>query len=190
MILFLGLADTTDDEGDSTLGSDDLVDLEAVAVEVEVQVISYIIEMKIIAFVHDRLYYIAGAEQVFFQMISKTLNDLDYDKKQHRLIIYTMFSDKKELILQYNAKDITIPIVTALPRRIFSLFVYFDKHKIFFLSKLLDYRNLMFFYPLLTRALKQKIKTHNPIYVYISSFAVAKNIAPAIQSSNSNAIKL
>jgi len=93
--------------------------------------------------------------------------------------IFTMFSNKKFLII-HNTQ---IPIITALPRWIFAIFVYFDTHKIPYISKLLDYRNLMFFYPLLIRVLQQKIKHYNPTEAHISSFAVAKNIATTQQNS-------
>lgn len=141
-----------------------------------------------IAFIHDRLYYIAWAEQVFFQMIEdvicsdvpagRPIHQIEPKKKQHYRI-FTMFSDKKFLIIR-NTK---IPIITALPRWIFAIFVYFDKHKIPYISKLLDYRNLMFFYPLLIRILQRKIKQYHPTEAHISSFAVAKNIATTQQHS-------
>jgi len=100
--------------------------------------------------------------------------------------IFTMFSDKKELIIDNQ----TIQIISALPRWVFAIFVYFDKHKTPFFSRLLDYRNLMFFYPLLIWILKLKIKVYKPKQVVISSFAVAKNAAsyqlPATSPSNEN----
>ena len=85
-----------------------------------------------------------------------------------------MFSDKHFLEID----GYKIPIISALPRRIFAIFVFFDKHKVWGLSKLFDYRNLMFFYPLLIWILQLKIKAYKPDEIHISSFAVAKNIAP------------
>lgn len=126
-----------------------------------------------IAFVHDRLYYIAGAERVFFDIIRDTLSKNNNKAVQYK--IFTMFSDKKELYID----GATIPIISALPRRIFALFVFFDKHKVRGLSKLLDYRNLMFWYPILIRILQRKIKHYQANEIIISSFAVAKNVADA-----------
>jgi hypothetical protein len=162
-----------------------------------------------VTFVHDWLYYIAGAEQVFFDLIHDQIRrdeasphpktnsghpktnsghpNVDSNRPQNAINqsqiqykIYTMFSNKHFLSLsadRHDINDIKIPIVTALPRRVFAVFVFFDQHKIPFLSKLLDYRNLMFFYPLLIRILRQKIKKYTPNEIHISSFAVAKNVA-------------
>ena len=124
-----------------------------------------------IAFVHDRLYYIAWAEQVFFEMIEDKLKE---HKSAKDLAIFTMFADKHFLTIN----GIQIPIITALPRWNFSLFAFFDKHKTPILSKIFDYRNLMFFYPILIKILRNKINNFHADEVYISSFAVAKNVLP------------
>jgi glycosyltransferase involved in cell wall biosynthesis len=129
-----------------------------------------------IAFVHDRLYYIAWAEQVFFEMIQDRIKNTN---KSDWLAIFTMFSDKHFLIIE----DRTIPIITALPKWKFWLFTFFDKHKIPVLSKIFDYRNLMFFYPVLIRILRWKIKQFHADEVQISSFAVAKNVIPVYPNS-------
>lgn len=139
--------------------------------------------MKKIAFVHDRLYYIAWAEQVFFDQISSvlqchniTMSQSSTEAPRHwssEAVVFVMFSDKHSLEIDGHK----IPIVTALPNWAFSLFVFFDKNKVWLLSKLFDYRNLMFFYPLLIWILQGKIKSYKPDEIHISSFAVAKNIA-------------
>jgi hypothetical protein len=69
-----------------------------------------------------------------------------------------------------------IEIITALPRWVFSVFQYFEKHRVPVLSKLFDYRNLMFFYPLLVQILRQKIQQFGPDEVVVSSFAAVKNV--------------
>lgn len=126
---------------------------------------------KKIAFVHDRLYYIAWAERVFFDIIRDTISQDTNKSVEYK--IFTMFSDKKQLYIQGQHID----IIPALPGRLFAVFVFFDKHKIRGLSKLLDYRNLMFWYPILIRILQRKIKQYQAHDIVISSFAVAKNIA-------------
>ncbi len=125
-----------------------------------------------IAFVHDRLYYKAWAEQVFFDMIDDVLDQ--WQKTITHYAVFTLFSNDTHL----ERGGHKIPVITALPRWIFALFVYFDTHKIPLISKILDYRNLMFWYPLLVWILRRKIQAFKPEKTYISSFAVAKNVAP------------
>lgn len=91
-----------------------------------------------------------------------------------------MFADKHFLSIQ----DLQIPIITALPRWQFVLFAFFDNHKTPILSKIFDYRNLMFFYPLLVNRLRNKINNFHADEVHISSFAVAKNVLPLGSKSN------
>ncbi len=119
-----------------------------------------------IAFVHDRLYHMWGAEAVFFDLIKK--------KSKENWRIFTLFSDKKEL----EVAGQKLEIVTALPHWIFVVFHYFEKHRTPILSKLFDYRNLMFFYPILTWILRQKIVSYDPDEVVIDSFAAARNVVP------------
>jgi hypothetical protein len=95
-------------------------------------------------------------------------------KKQHKEVIFTLFSDKR--VLEVGGEQ--LEIVTALPRWIFALFQYFEQHRVFVLSKLFDYRNLMFFYPVLVRILRQKIHQFGPDEMMVSSFAAVKNILP------------
>lgn len=57
------------------------------------------------------------------------------------------------------------------------------------LSTLFDYRNLMFWFPLLTGILRRKIKNYHPDKIIISSFAAVKNISP-IQTDAGNAATL
>ena len=104
--------------------------------------------------------------------------------KEHKsakdLAIFTMFADKHFLTIN----GVKIPIITALPRWKFSLFAFFDKYKTPILSKIFDYRNLMFFYPLLIKILRNKINNFQADEVHISSFAVAKNVLPLGNNSN------
>gem|GEM_PF-4203801 len=88
--------------------------------------------------------------------------------------IFTLFSDKR--VLEVGGEQ--LEIVTALPRWIFALFQYFEKHRTSILSKLFDYRNLMFFYPVLVWILRQKIYQFGPDEMVVSSFAAVKNILP------------
>lgn len=88
--------------------------------------------------------------------------------------IYTLFSDTTHVTTQHH----TLKVTTALPKRINRLFLWSSTHNIRCISWLFDYRNLMFFYPLLMKILSKKIKNNNPEYIIISSFAIAKNITP------------
>jgi hypothetical protein len=67
--------------------------------------------------------------------------------------------------------------VTALPKWLNNVFLYFSKNKIKILSSLFDYRNLMMFYPFFMKVLSRKIKRYQPNEIIISSFAIAKNIS-------------
>ena len=87
--------------------------------------------------------------------------------------VFTLFSDRSEI----SAWEKKLQIVTALPKRLNKIFLYFSKHKIKILSSLFDYRNLMMFYQLCMKVLSRKIKKYNPEKIIISSFAIAKNIS-------------
>ena len=87
--------------------------------------------------------------------------------------VFTLFSDRSEI----SVWEKKLQVVTALPKRLNKVFLYFSKHKIKILSSLFDYRNLMMFYPLCMRVLSRKIKKYNPDKIIISSFAIAKNIS-------------
>ena len=121
---------------------------------------------KKIAFCHDWIYHIGGAEGVFFDLITK------YDKSENSSNIYTLFSDRE--YIDINGK--TYHIYTALPKRICKIFVYFTNHKVPILSKIFDYRNLMFWYPILIWLLSRKINNFDPDKVVISNSACIKNI--------------
>lgn len=88
--------------------------------------------------------------------------------------VFTLFSDSKQLKTPHHKLD----VVTALPKRLNKLFLRCSTHQVFLLSRLFDYRNLMFFYPILMRILSRKIRKYAPEYIVISSFAIAKNITP------------
>lgn len=135
-----------------------------------------------LAFVHDWLYYMAWAEQVFLEMIHDNLNK--YPGNHYK--IFTLFSDKTSLTIDGNH----ISIVTALPRWLFQLFVRSDRTKIPWLSKLFDYRNLMFWYPLLIRILRFKLRLYQYDHLFISSFAVAKNIVSSSWWCTSHTVHL
>lgn len=101
------------------------------------------------------------------------LKDLIIEKNSNTDIqIFTIFSNTKYLEIDWKIK-----VITALPWRLNSWFLHCSKKKNPLLSNLFDYRNLMFFYPLLMKVLSRKIKKYNPKEVVISSFAVAKNLS-------------
>lgn len=118
-----------------------------------------------VAFVHCRITP-GGALSV--------LQDLIDEQEFSEAKVFTLFADRTEL--QGNTHK--IDIVTALPRWVNQLFLFCSTRKIFLLSWLLDYRNLMFFYPVLMKILSCKIKHYHPNHITISSFAIAKNITP------------
>ena len=103
------------------------------------------------------------------------LQDLiDEQKNIEHAKVFTLFSDCEQLKTNHH----NLTVVTALPKWINKLFLWCGKHKIPLLSRLFDYRNLMFFYPTLMKILSHKIKKRKPDYITISSFAIAKNITP------------
>ena len=103
------------------------------------------------------------------------LRDLiDEQKEIQNAKVFTLFSDSRYIKTQHH----TLKVVTALPNRINIFFNRCGNHNIPLLSRLFDYRNLMFFYPSLMRILSHKIKKFNPDHILISSFAIAKNITP------------
>jgi hypothetical protein len=98
-----------------------------------------------IAFVHCRITP-GGALSV--------LQDLIDEQEFSEAKVFTLFADRTQL--QSNKHK--IDIITALPHRINQLFLWCSTHKIPLISWLLDYRNLMFFYPILLCMLSKKIK--------------------------------
>ena len=121
------------------------------------------------AFVHCWIFP-WGALNVFQDLIKEDFSNPD--NKISNSQIFTLVSDTKYLEI-WNIK---IRIKTALPSWINKIFIYFTNHKVFILSQIFDYRNLIFFYPILTKLLSQKIKKYKPDHITISSFAIAKNI--------------
>jgi len=106
-----------------------------------------------------------GVLNVFQDMIQK--------EEYSEVKVFTLFSDRSEFL----AWEKKLQVVTALPKRLNKIFLYFSKNKIKLLSSLFDYRNLMMFYPLYMRILSRKIKKYSPDKIVISSFAIAKNIS-------------
>ena len=121
---------------------------------------------KKIAFCHDWIYHIGGAEGVFFDLIRK------YDKSENFSNIYTLFSDSESIDVDGKSYH----IYTALPTWICKIFVYFASHRIMVLSQIFDYRNLMFWYPFLIWVLSRKINNFGSDEVVISNSACIKNI--------------
>ncbi len=128
--------------------------------------------MKKVAFVHDRLVFLWGADKVFFQLIEDEKN---YDDAT----IFTLISKYKHLDIAWKK----ITIITALPHRINNWFIYrsTDKKKFtnYFsrqFSRVRNYRNLIVFFPILLQLLSYKIRKYNPQKIIISSANVSKNI--------------
>jgi len=98
--------------------------------------------------------------------------------------IFTLFSNRKYLTVDSQQ----IPITVALPGWINQLFVRGSRPEFSKLckirTKLLDYRNLIVFYPLLARLLARKIHSYKPELQVISSFAAVKNVVPHGKLSN------
>jgi hypothetical protein len=121
------------------------------------------------AFVHCRIFP-WWALNVFKDLIKEDFSNPE-NKISHSQI-FTLVSDSKYL----EIGNIKIKIRTALPWWINNIFLYFTNHKFPILSQIFDYRNLIFFYPSLTRLLSKKIKKYKPDHITISSFAISKNI--------------
>jgi len=139
-----------------------------------------------IAFVHDRIIEQWWAEKVLKDWIK------DYIKKypNAEFKIFTVFWKKNHRQFEIQSQTIwntiadnnnfsqtlsenflrlseyKIPVEYVLPVN--------ENHKIPFFS--IDYRNLMPFFPILWKFLSKKIKKFNPDIIFISSFAIAKNI--------------
>lgn len=93
--------------------------------------------------------------------------------------LFTLISDFKELKIPIPGKAdsyYSIKIIETLPKWINQRFLFFSKKKIPILSSIFDYRNLIVCYPLLMKLLSLKIKKWKPDKIWISSFAIAKNI--------------
>ncbi len=136
-----------------------------------------------IAFVHDRIFHIWGAEHVFFDLIEKdikkhvpTPGKSPITNNTYR--VYTLFSDKTTITIHKQK----IPIITALPRWINDLFVWGSKRN----NSLLDYRNLLVFSPLLCWILKRKILRNGASHIHLSSFSAVKNVVPPVWSKTGN----
>lgn len=131
-------------------------------------------------FVHCRIKP-GGALNVLESMIQKELIHW-----QSVAAIFTMYSDRKFLKIQYKDSTKRIPIITALPRWLNTLFRRADDTKPWIISSFIDYRNLMPLFPELMEILSWKLeymskqkKSHQKNTsnkIIISSYAVAKNI--------------
>lgn len=104
--------------------------------------------------------------------------------------IFTVYSDRESLDIQYRDTTKKIPIITALPRWLNRLFRRSDNMKPLLISSFIDYRNLMPLFPELMEILSwkleymsKKLNSHHKTNktslwnkIIISSYAVAKNI--------------
>jgi len=112
-------------------------------------------------FVHDRLFHYWWAWIVLSQLLLKY-----WDKNSK---IYVLFSP----LDTFDNRQ----VVTALPSRINNTIASSQKSQSRIIRRLFDYRNLMPFYPVLVRLLRQKIKKSWATRTIISSFAAVKNIS-------------
>jgi len=112
---------------------------------------------------------------VFKDLIKEEITSSNFDN----IKIFTSYSEVKSFSI--NNKEINI--ITALPKRL-NIFFQRNSHKnLPILKQIFDYRNLIFFYPIIMKILSWKIKKYNPNEILISSFAIAKNIEQC-KSSN------
>lgn len=131
--------------------------------------------MMKIAFVHDWIVFEWWAESVFRDLIESH----NYDEWK----IFVLFSIYKNLTIDKNGSQKALDIVTALPVRLNNIFVYFNTKNIPLFSWLCNYRNLMFWFPILCWMLRKKIELYTPNNVVISSFAAAKNVVRQVSSN-------
>ena len=130
--------------------------------------------MKKLAGVHCRIAP-WWALEVFKDLIKEEITSSNFDN----IKIFTSYSEVKSFSI--NNKEINI--ITALPKRL-NIFFQRNSHKnLPILKQIFDYRNLIFFYPIIMKILSWKIKKYNPNEILISSFAIAKNIEQC-KSSN------
>ncbi len=112
-----------------------------------------------------------GALDVFIDLLKEKSDSWKFSK----IKIFTIYSELKNI----NIDNHKIEITTALPKRLNKFFQRNSKAKLPILKQIFDYRNLIFFYPILMKIISWKIKRYNPDHILISSFAVAKNIDQA-----------
>ncbi len=125
------------------------------------------------AFVHDWIVHEWWAEAVLRDLIQKT--------NYTQATLFVLYSTMNSFVVwEKNIGQMselhTIHIVTALPQRLNNIFIFCSKNRIPVISKIFDYRNLMFWFPLLCMLLRKKIKKYNPENIVIDSFAAVKNI--------------
>ena len=94
--------------------------------------------------------------------------------------IFTMIADEdlKYLMIQipWTEKYRKIQVVGSLPKWLSKIFLFCTKKHIPILSSILDYRNLIVFYPEIMKILSRKINRFWPERMIISSYAIAKNV--------------
>lgn len=104
-------------------------------------------------------------------MLSVLMRHFGVDEHTKVFVLYTTHS-------HFLVDGKRVPLVSALPTWIQKLFVRWGRSPLKMVRWLFDYRNLMFFYPLLCWLLRKKIKKIVPDELIISSFATAKNVVP------------
>lgn len=105
--------------------------------------------------------------------------ELKHHGSDTEIQLFTLISDIESLQIPIPGKDgayYEVKIIETLPKWINQIFLFFSKKKVSILSGIFDYRNLIVFYPLLMKFLSFKVKKRKPDQVFISSFAIAKNI--------------
>jgi len=109
-----------------------------------------------IAYVHDWLNYPWWAEKVFFDIVQDKMKEI-FNKNKYNIKEEKIFTN----FYNTNYRNPTnIPIESVISS-----------------NKIQNYyRNLMPFFPIITKKLSKKIEKYNPDLVVISSFAIWKNI--------------
>ena len=109
-----------------------------------------------IAYVHDWLNYPWWAEKVFFDIVQDKMKEI-FNKNKYNIKEEKIFTN----FYNTNYKNPTnIPIESVISS-----------------NKIQNYyRNLMPFFPIITKKLSKKIEKYNPDVIVISSFAIWKNI--------------
>jgi len=131
-----------------------------------------------IAFVHDRIIEEWWAEQVLKDWIKNYIEK--YPDAEFR-IFTTFFRWKKiwrnsEEIWRIKINNIYIPVEYIFLVNENNKILFRPLQTIFWSLPSTNYRNLLPFFPILQKILSKKIKKFNPDIVFISSFAIAKNI--------------
>lgn len=108
------------------------------------------------------------AFDVFLDLVSQKTKSESFDE----IKIFTTYNGVWDITINWKKTEVQ----TAVPRRLNNIFNKYSNKKTPILSRIFDYRNLMFFYKTLMKRLSKKIEKYQATELLISSFAVAKNL--------------